>query len=94
MNDLVDVKIALNDHGKRLDHVEHILVGDVGEDGKARLGMVPRLERIENLLDESKNIMTAGIGNLVKLAGRGIWVLLVTIVTTLLHLWLGVPHAH
>jgi len=94
MSDLADMQKTLDAHGVRLERIEHIMIGDVGEDGKARPGMVPRLERIETLIDESKGIMANGIKDIVKLAARGIWVLLATIATTLLHLYYGVPHAH
>ncbi len=93
MSDLIELQKTLDQHGERLERIEHIIIGDVGEDGKARPGVVPRLERIENLIDESKNIMTDGIKQLVKLAGRGIWALLVAIVSILAHLALGAFHA-
>lgn len=86
MNDFVELKKTLDEHGTRLERIEKIIIGDVGDDGKARPGMVPRLERIENLLDESKGIMSDGLKQLVKLAGRGLWAILSASIIALLHL--------
>ena len=87
MNDYSELKNTLNAHNDRLERIEKIIIGDIGEDGKTRPGMVPRLERIEGILDESKGILADGLKQLVKIAGRGLWAIGTAIAIALYHLF-------
>jgi hypothetical protein len=87
MTDFLGIQKTLDEHGTRLERIEKIIVGDVGEDGKTRPGMVPRLERIEGILDESKGILADGLKQLVKLAGRGLWAIFTASAIAIYHLF-------
>jgi hypothetical protein len=86
--DYAEIHKTLDEHSMRLERMERIIIGDVGADGKSRPGMVPRLERIENLLNESKGIMSDGMKQLIKLVGRGVWAFTTAAAVAIYHLFI------